>query len=317
MKHILFKMPILLKNLSVHKYEPFIQEYLSARGEVSLEKLGVFRLTKEKIVPESNEFVAPYLINFMYDRKAVTSEPLIEFIAEQEKKNKLLVAFDIESYLEEVRQFVNIGKSFTIEGLGSLTMNKQHEIEFLQETKLESKEGSDQSRRKRADTYSGYERKSNQPARGSKVGLLVIFIVLVILAGIGGTVYYRFFKNDDHSVPDAAKDASADSGSQPDTLQKTAITPENTALPKQTGSVADSFLVKFIFEVTSDKLRAYNRIAQLREFGDPAALDSIRTDTGYVYKLYVKQKILKADTTKAKDSVQLYFQKPVELQVTQ
>ena len=196
-------------------------------------------------------------------------------------------------------------------------MNKQQEIEFLQETKLESKDGSDHSRRKRADTYSGYERKSNQPARGSKVGVLVIFIVLVIFAGIGGTVYYRFFKNDDHSMPDAAKDAPAVSGSQPDTLQKTAITPATSALQKQTGNGADSFLVKFIFEVTADKIRAYNRIAQLREFGDPAALDSIRTDTGYVYKLYVIQRILKADTTKAKDSVQLYFQKPVKLQIIQ
>ena len=305
-------MSILHKNPSVHKYEHYIYEYLSAQGDVTLEKLGSFQLSKEKVVPDSSEFDAPYLIHFTYDRKAVTSERLIEFIAEKEKKLKLLVAFDLESYLEEVRQFINLGKSFPIEGLGSLTMNKLHEIDFLQETKLETKEGAEHSKRKRIDGYLNFDKKLKQTVEGSKISLPVIILLFIIFLSVSGTIYFWIYKKDNLSSLHLSKPEPAASESLVDTSIKKNIQPTSDLLTKNN---SDSFLVNFVFEVTTNKFRAYSRIAKLREFGDPAFLDSIRNDTGYMYKLYVRQMILEADSSKAKDSVQIYFQKPIRIEV--
>jgi hypothetical protein len=224
----------------------------------------------------------------------------------------LLVAFDLESYLEEVRQFINLGKSFPIEGLGSLTMNKLHEIDFLQETKLDTKEGAEQSKRKLIDGYLNFDKKIKQPFDVSKISLPVIILLFIILIGISGTIYLWFFKKENNSSLLLTKPESSLSVNLVDTSIKKNTQPASNLFIKNN---SDSFLVKFIFELTTNKFRAYSRITKLREFGDPASMDSIRNDNGYVYKLYVTQMILKTDSSKAKDSVQLYFQKPISIEI--
>src|SRR5262249_31434083 len=55
---------------------------------------------------------------------------LINFIAVKTGKMKSLALSDLESYLELAKQFLNIGKPFTFEGIGNLMRIKPGEFEF-------------------------------------------------------------------------------------------------------------------------------------------------------------------------------------------
>jgi len=123
----------LLKIFIVYKYESYLKESLLHDGEMSLAQIGSFTLTKEPFLVDGTVAVNTQKIIFEYSRKAETSEKLLLFIAEKEHKNRQIVAMDVESYLNEIRQLINTGKELPIEGMGYLRLNKSGEYEFVQQ----------------------------------------------------------------------------------------------------------------------------------------------------------------------------------------
>jgi hypothetical protein len=303
----------------VYKYESYLKEMLLHEGEFSLSQIGVFTLTKESFVTGADDTSSMQKIDFLYDKKAETSQSLISFIAEREKKNIQIVAMDVESYLNEIRQLINTGKELPLEGLGFLVLNKQAAYEFTQQTEAEKNEAEAKRKKNRKDvakTSLFGETKKKQKS-GTSI-LMVIFIFLLVAGAVWG-IYFLIFRNSENNNASQNNNVVTTS----DTSTKQTITSTVDSISKKpTDSVAnkpalnknDSVLYKFIFETTADSARANARVAKLKVYNDPAAFDIIHTDSGYLYRLYLLKRISPADTAAIKDSVQNYFQRNITIE---
>lgn len=116
------------------KLAPILAEYLYQNKRLELPGIGVFRLNQSNISEEDNEkhirFTGESPINFEANPSIKESPDLINFISLQTGKMKALAAADLDSHLELAQQFINIGKPFLFEGIGSLVKTKSGQYEF-------------------------------------------------------------------------------------------------------------------------------------------------------------------------------------------
>ena len=102
------------------KISPLLAQFLISNKQLSLAGLGRF------ILDDSGGII------FQHDASVKEDAELVRFIAENTGKMKSLVASDLDSNLELARQFLNIGKPYLFEGIGTLSKNKSGAIEFVQ-----------------------------------------------------------------------------------------------------------------------------------------------------------------------------------------
>ena len=107
--------------------------YLLKNKQISLQGIGTFKL--DISLPEVTDNEKPVIIpanavSFHYDPKVGEEETIVDFIVEHTKKIKPLASADLDSFLTLGRQFLNIGKPFTIQNLGTLDKLKSGELEF-------------------------------------------------------------------------------------------------------------------------------------------------------------------------------------------
>ena len=117
------------------KLAPILAEYLYQNKKLELPGIGVFHLNQSNISEEDNEkhirFTGESPISFEADPSIKQSPDLINFISLQTGKMKALAAADLDSHLELAQQFINIGKPFLFEGIGSLVKIKSGRYEFV------------------------------------------------------------------------------------------------------------------------------------------------------------------------------------------
>ena len=117
------------------KLAPILAEYLYQNKRLELPGIGVFRLRQSIISGEDNnkqiEFTGESPISFEANASLKESPELINFISSQTGKMKALAAADLDSHLVLAQQFINIGKPFLFEGIGSLTKTKSGQYEFF------------------------------------------------------------------------------------------------------------------------------------------------------------------------------------------
>lgn len=285
----------------MNQYDLIIQEYLEEHKSVSFEKIGTL-LYAVKNNAEDLPFT-PGTIQFEYDKKALTSQGLIDFIGQRLGKSRVLIQSDIESYFELIRQFVNIGKAYEMETIGVFKLAKSNEYEFTPYDHLQKKEESKSGKRQqmRANTNLASNQKTNRSA-------LMFLAVLIILAVLGvvawGTYNLLFTGSSNSSLPDTPNAAIA---------QRKPDTNINAKQPKDTFTTVkgDTANYKFIYETTSSGVRAYARTGQLKSYGNLAGVDSTITSNEKVYKLYLKMRLYHADTAKVKDSLQKHLQRNI------
>ncbi len=107
-------------------YEQYISEFLTEYKEVSLEKIGVI-----KTLGYQNTETQSVPVDFTFDKKAITSPELVDFISTKTGKSKMLIASDLESHLTQAREFINIGKTYQIINAGFIKKNNAGSYEFL------------------------------------------------------------------------------------------------------------------------------------------------------------------------------------------
>ncbi|BAV07663.1 hypothetical protein FLA_3694 [Filimonas lacunae] len=275
------------------------------------------------IITEPKEGETSGDVKFVADKKAETSGVLLDLIAEKSGKGRVLVASDLESYLEQVRQFVNIGKPYIINDVGVVSLNKYGDYVFTRNT------GGAELANNNVQVEQHFlpENTSLVARMGKRNGIMGIglIIFLLVIAGVGYGVYTMFNhkSNTDTGVTTAADTQTAAPVTPPPVMpDTTAVAKDSTGTANKPDSVAvaaivpivskDSSRYKFIFETTTSGDRARTRIAQLRSFGDPASFDSSKqADGSFSYRLFLRKKIAIADSAKAKDSIQLYLSKSV------
>ena len=274
------------------KISPLLAQFLFANKQLSLAGLGRF------ILDESGGII------FHHDAYVKEDAELVSFIAENTGKMKSLVASDLDSNLELARQFLNIGKPYLFEGIGTLSKNKFGTIEFFQSNSPQEKnqENTGEGRDKTSTTensFTGYEEMFSPKKPGAPASKRIVtwFIALagLSLAVFGGYIVYTKAKNKKESI---VKQEEIKPVILPDSLPKTKDTTSIITKPLETSGV-----YRFVIE-TAARPRAFFRFNHLRE-----NLIDVKMDTkdSVLYKLYFLLPATPADTASKRDSLQRLY----------
>jgi hypothetical protein len=295
------------------KFDVQLAAYLYENKTLRLEGIGTFLLDSKVSVPHEQEKEIFYPIeglSFTYNPKATTDEDVIVYLVKKLHKIEPLIRSDIESYLSNIRQFINLGKPYTIEGVGTLSKNNQGSFEFTPGNFLPVKEELNPRRENQEHNYSTRSQSSTGRV------LVVILIAVAALAALGGIGWgiYSIVGNRPTTVQNTEQQGYVDTITQrsTDTPTGTAAKGITDRAPAATNPVAPSFAAdttnyKMVFEITSSPVRAYKRTTQLQSYRTNSRYDSIKINNSLFYRLYVPVRIRQRDTTRVKDSLRLFL----------
>lgn len=289
------------------KYDSFIYDFLSINKEVSFEKIGTLSFDANAKVSEGASLFEGANYQFEFNRKEETSAALIDFIAEKIQKNRTLIESDIYSYLEQARELMNTGKPWVLFGVGIFSINMSGIYQFAmaefnnEENKPTKKENTQKSTSKKGEPKNG-----NRAA-----GILSLIMITALIAGLIWVAYEYFLKDkftdwSDSVVSNSQLPKSIDTADLSLKSQSINTPPLNNS--------NDSILYGFVFETTPSLLRARERVNKLRSFGNNAGYDSLSSDSGKLYNIFIISKALPSDTTSIKDSLAKFFNKPIKVQ---
>ena len=289
------------------KLAPLLAQYLYDQKKLELAGIGTFSLD-----PSARKNIdAQHLsegISFQYNNPAGEDDDLISYISSETGKMKPLASSDLNSYIELAREFLNIGKPFQIEGIGTLVKNKSGELEFtadhllfdkVKETgikELSATSISDES----LTTYESlkpHSEKSPIPKRVFLAFLAIATIVLIIW------ISYRTYKN-----------GSGENSEEPNTTTETIPVNDTTKnIPQATDSASMAKQVpvktsggntyRFVVEVANRK-RAMYRYNTLRKTNVPI---QIATTDSVTYKLFFTLAATPGDTARMADSLTTWY----------
>lgn len=284
------------------KLAPLLAEYLYSQKKLDLPGIGSFILdpsvSLETDTKQQKSFVTEG-ISFENNPAIKECSDLINYISSQTGKMKALAAADLSSHLELIQQFLNIGKPFLLEGIGSLVKIKSGKFEFtsgsLQAERLKdltAKEAAATSATE--ESFSSYEPSSHKKVSVTSWKKPVMFLLAV--AGIGIAVWggYTIYKRNSVKPPG---ETSLAAENQPETIQvtDTAFAVKKEAIISPPVSSPSGY--KFILE-TASKKRALNRYTTLKKYQWDVHLE---TKDSLQFKLFL---VLNAtDTTRIVDSL--------------
>lgn len=289
------------------KLTHLIAQYLYKNKRLDLQGIGSFSLDNS-IVIETEDNKAPQqkgIEGVSFENNAAIKEDpeLISFISFYSGKIKALASADLNSHLELAKQFMNIGKPFLFEGIGSLTRIRSGEysfapgdplIEKLTEPKTKETKTSSSIEEPVSD-YKSALYKQEKKANWKKPVAFLLVIAGIALAIWGGyTVYKRTYASADKiNKAEVAKQNQTilleDSTNIKDSLIPTPAIPADN----QNGAT------KFVLEV-ADKDRADQRYARLKTFMWNVMME---TKDSVSFKLFLLLPVNAIDTTKVLDSL--------------
>lgn len=296
------------------KLAPLLAQYLYAHKRLELPGIGIFTLDTTHIPePENgkNDRGIPGVVSFV--NKTVRESPeLVSFISAETRKQKALAAADLESHIELVQQFLNIGKPFLLEGIGNLVKIKSGELAFtsgqmMPESMKDYSAREISSTSSTEESFADYRKAINQKNERTKFKKPVV--ALLGMAGIalaiwGGYTVYK--KNNTPKQEDLTLQTAAVVNALPATEEKdtTVVVKDTTDQATAIGNIAstpavETGKIKYVLEKANAK-RAFERFARLKTFFWPVQM---ATKDSVSYTLYMELPSTFADTTRINDSL--------------
>ena len=288
------------------KLTHLIAQYLYKNKRLDLQGIGSFLLDNSIIIDEDsnrkNQEIGIEGVSFESNTATKEDAELVSFISSYTGKIKALASADLNSHLELAKQFMNIGKPFLFEGIGSLTRIRSGEYSFtpgsaltekLSEQKIkETKQNS--STEEPVSDYKSALYKQEKKSNWKKPVTFILVIAGIALAIWGGYTVYKRTSADNSNKTEVAKENKTilleDSlSTNPDSI--TALPVKN--ISNQTGTT------KFVLEV-SDKDRATQRYAKLKTFQWDVKME---TKDSVSFKLFLLLPINAVDSIKVLDSL--------------
>jgi hypothetical protein len=311
------------------KITTLLAQYLYTNKRLDLTGIGSFTLDPSAIVvSEGNKQRSAVLEGISFESNPLQKESpdLINFISVTAGKMKALAASDIDSYLQLVHQFLNIGKPFTFDGIGTIVKLKGGGFDFIPGVALPEKlkdavraesstnSGKEESTKK----YDSFLNKSNNTTSWRKPVAAVLIVCGIGLAIWGGYIISK--KKAPDTVAAATQptvepavqaplpiDSTQLKENQPQVEDSQEITTASEPL-NTTVAAADSY--KYVLEVANGK-RAFQRYNQLRTNLWEVKLE---TKDSLQYKLYMLLPALNSDTTRILDSLTVMTGKRVYIE---
>jgi hypothetical protein len=296
------------------KFDVQLASYLYENKTLRLEGIGTFTLDSKVSVPHEQEKEIFYPIeglSFTYNPKSTSEEEVIFYLVKKLHKIEPLIRSDLESYLSNIRQFLNLGKPYTIEGVGTLTKNNQGTFEFTPGNFLPVKE---ELNPRRENVEHNYPVRSQSSAGRVFVILLIVIAALAVLGGIGWGVLNLLSKRQNMAENEPQQQGYVDTTPlyKADTTTLTipgsaANKATATTPPSPTEASGEPVNYKMVFEITPSFQRAFKRTSQLQSYRTNSKFDSIRFNNFVRYRLYIPMRLRATDTSRVKDSLRLFL----------
>lgn len=286
------------------KVQDLLGEYLYQHKQLTLPSIGTFELDAAVNVYESKEGVLPEdAIRFTQNTQAVVDDALLNFLVQQSGKMKPLAMSDLDSYLNNGWQLLNIGKPFTIKGVGSLT-RKGSDLAFIQGAPtLEKTEASgaynlkDRTRQKEEIKELSFE---SEVKKGNGKKVMIAVASIIALALIGWAVYLAIPKNE-NTATDETETQQTDTVQTATQQDTTAQQIKDTLVQQSPPAVDTSFqLILAAFKDTAEANKELSKQLSRRK-----NISLQQKDSEYQIILTVNRP--KADTAKVKDSLMSYY----------
>jgi hypothetical protein len=287
------------------KLAPLLADFLYNQKKMTLTGIGVFLLDSVSRGASGSSSVSEG-ISFEYNPSVGNDDSLISYISAKTGKMRALASSDLNSYLELARQFLNIGKPFQIEGVGTLVKMKSGHLDFTADHLLTDKVKEAGIKELSATSISDeslttYESLKPQTEKTSGYRRLFLLLLAVATGGIiiwGGYRLYRNSNSDGVSTNPQDNEQTlpvTDSAKYVPRADSSAKTPASNAAGGQT--------YRFVIE-TADRRRAMYRYAMLRKGLVPI---QIATDDSLHYKLFFLLPATPADTARISDSLSTWY----------
>lgn len=303
------------------KIDQVIVLHLYNNKQVTLQGIGTFRLDPSVSLPAETqkELVIPEnAITFEYNPKATEDESLIDSIVQHTTKIKPLASADLDSFLMLARQFLNIGKPFIIDGLGTLDKAQSGELIFIPgqfiTPKMESPGALKENiNEESSGLFNDYNRKPNDT--GKKIAAMVGAAVAICL--IAWAIYHFIFSEnsgEEEKTLSGQTNLVADSLTlKPDSVAQLTVTDTSSFISESEVSESENgYTFRVIFQTSKNKDAVLNRMNKLNSWGHHAV---VYTTDSVNYKLAELFKRPLSDTGRIKDSLSKLYRTTVFVEV--
>ena len=289
------------------KLAPLLAQYLYDQKKLDLPGIGIFLLDPSARTSTDAQHFSEG-ISFEYNAGVKEDEDLISYITAQTGKMKALASSDLSSYTELGVQFLNIGKPFQIEGIGTLVKSKNGEFQFTADHLLIDKVKETGIKELSATSISDesmttYE--SLKPHVEKSPTLKRIFLTFLVLATVAVIIYagYRTNKRNSPVSTNEEKQAASETLPVSDTTKYISHATDTVVSVKQAVQTANNDSYHFVIEVANKK-RAFYRYNILKKGRLPI---QISTSDSVNFKLFFVLAATPADTARISDSLTTWY----------
>ena len=281
------------------KLAALLTEYFLSNKRLDLPGIGIFRIietiTEEKDIAIQASIATSEEIIFENDPSIKDVPELINFLASRSGKMKSLTAADLNSHLRQAKEFLNIGKPFLFEGIGSLSKLNSGEYVFVSwnPKDLTSKEINITSGTE--DSLTNY--KNIFSASRAKILWKKPVLILFVLAGLAVAAWlgYIVYRNSIKNKPVASQEIKVKIIPDTDTRDLNKDSTKTIPAKPQNGEY------KYILEV-ANKYRAFERFGRLKSYGWKIQME---TADSVEYKLFLSLRVPPENITSVIDSLSL------------
>jgi nucleoid DNA-binding protein len=292
------------------KLDQAIVLYLIKNHVVTLQGLGTFHLNTSVNLPAESEeaiMLPADAVTFDYNPKAQEDDGLIDFIVAKLKKIKPLASADLDSFITLGKQFLNIGKPFTITGLGTLEKTQAAKLEFKPGQFITPKIEAPKALKENENEVSSglFNDSQRKPPPNYDRRILSIIGAVILLIMISWAVYYFGFRKE--KKPETITSTVTDSATtKTDTLSH-AVTNDTTAKPAtDLGTPLTNAMSSFAV-VIKDNLEKHAAERRQRQLISQGHSIITYADDSLHYKIAELYTRPLADTIQIKDSLKRYY----------
>ena len=288
------------------KLAPLLAQYLYDQKKLELAGIGTFLLDTSARINIDAQHLSEG-ISFKYDSSVHEDDSLINYISAETGKMKTLASSDLNSYVDLAREFLNIGKPFQIEGIGTLVKKRNSELDFtadhilvdkIKETgikELSATSTSDES----LTTYETLKPLSEKSPVIKRIflGFLAVGTIVLIV-----WFSYRTYKTN---PPKNSEEQQTTGESVPisDTTKYISHATDTAISVKQPEIKTAKGNYRFVVEVANKK-RAFYRYNLLKKGNIPI---QISTNDSVNYKLFFTLPAAATDTARITDSLSIWY----------
>ena len=281
------------------KIEQVLVQQLYSNKKITLQGIGIFSLDSSVSLPADSEkgMVLPQnAISFEYNAKVGEDEALINAIVKHTKKIYPLASADLDSFLMLGRQFLNIGKPFTIDGLGTLDKAQTGELVFIAGQFITPRiEAPKALKENETEEKSGLFPDYDSEVRGNSKKIILIVVTIIIVGLVAWAAYNFFYKKTNQDVVNETQPIQTNADSV--VVKKDSIT--TTPLVNN-----DGYTFKIVFKETTNKVDAEKTLHKYKQFGHKVIMYTIDSVT---YKVAEPFTLPLSDTSHIKDSLNKYY----------